>query len=648
MSNHNETSRGTILLTAVLLCLLALLSMLAACGKAPAPSEDGSSEEATTPKEEVTTMEPSKIYEPDATIFDSLSDLKANAALFEDRAPCTVSTLGYHKKDDGGAATYEVVKTKPNGIFEKLKTGIWAAMVTTDQVTPAQLGAVGDGKTDDSIALSRAALLAVERDITLVLTEGADYRINYQVTFGNIDIRSDNAKISYYGMDANTAAVYVESNTNISGTLNIWTIDNGIANSGERCALMFGRYGSESSVTNCNIETVVVTGGSKHTNAVFITGDSHDITIDRIEVPTGTIINRALLIHWGNASPYKIDYKALTHTAAADATPTQHPHDIHIGTIECHDLVTFDGWDDGISCAISLCGVYDIHVEEIVASNLMEVVHITSGDFGFQYADPDTKSMTCRGLRFDKITATGVSSSVVYAGGETIFKPITETWPEVHVGEIYAEGTGEVTRGISVHNTALIEVEKMTLKNVDGRALSIAYSTRKAVIGDVKLIDCKGNALYCDNKEGMTAVRNVSVSTLEISGSGAIEHAAIYINGEMNDLRIGSMTVRGCSYSSLLSLGGNERNVRIDTLTLADGAAPSSVVYARQAVTEAQNISLGNQPSGVILTAGESCVVAIGADYEPIDPPTDPATGPLKKEDSGTGDTLTWSDGVDA
>lgn len=634
---------------AMALSMLCLAVLLAACGETT-PPQGGSADAAQTdpePSGENTTMEPNKVYEPEAEVFDSFADLKANADLFSDRAPCTVSTLGYHRKDDGGAATYNIVREKPQGVFEKVGNGIWAVLVAGEQVTPQQFGALGNGKNDDSIPLSRAGLYASEKKVRLLLPAGSEYRIEYYVTFGNVDIDSENAKISYYGMDANTAAVYVESNTNLYGTLNIWTIDNNLVNNGERCALMFGKYQSQSSVTDCYIESVTVTGGSKHTNAVFITGDSHDITIDRIYVPSGTTVNRALLIHWGNAAPYKINYTEKTHTAAADATPTQHPHKIRIGTIECHDLATFEGWDDGISCAVSLCGVYDISVDEIILSNAMEVIHITSGDFGYQYAGEEGSSLLSRDIRIGKIRATGVSLNAIYAAGQSVFSPITDTWPELHIREMDVEGKGDKTRAVSAHNMGLIEIEKMTARGCTERVLSIAYSTRKAIIGELNIINCPAYALFCGNRAGMADITNISVAKINISGSGQVNHAAIVLEGALNGLRIGSLTVDGASYTSLLALGSEARNVRVDALDLKNGASvTSSVVYANQPVSAEQNVSLGNAPAGMPLTAGKSCEIKVGESGNPIDPPvTEP--GKLEKKESGAGTMLPWDSGAD-
>lgn len=72
----------------------------------------------------------------------------------------TVSTSGYYEAGDGGAAEYTISK-KSGTVYEKLANGLYANLVYSDTLDVKQLGAVGDGVTDDSAVFKKIAKLGV-------------------------------------------------------------------------------------------------------------------------------------------------------------------------------------------------------------------------------------------------------------------------------------------------------------------------------------------------------------------------------------------------------------------------------------------------------------------------------------------------------
>lgn len=603
------------------------VAWLTACGSTtPEDRETGGKAETTGSAliSEATggsSMNTQEIYEPGCEQFNSFSDLKMNADLLHDRAPCTVSTLGYYVAGDGGAATYRIVKSKPEGIFEKLSGDLWAVIEAEDSVTPQQFGAKGDGVANDATSLMRAGSFAATANVKLILPE-AEYRTEIPVTFGGVKIFSQNAKISFHGMQKSTAAVYLESNTEIHGTLNIWTVDNQLygSNHGERCALMFGKYENFTSVTDCYVESVVITGGTKHQNGVFITGDSHDITIDSILVPEGTFVNRAVLIHWGNAGDYILTQNPKTYTQKEGGKPTQHPHDITIGKIECHGLKQFEGLSDGKSAAISICAGYDIHVKEIVASDLCVAVSMTSGDAGFYFASGQEKDLTVRNIRFDKITVTDLQESAVYINGTSDYKVISpsgeqltvDAYPELYVGEFYAQAAKgkKNLRGLNIHATGPVEIGKLTLKDFTDRALSVAYGCKKVSIAELNIENNGGPLIFCSTKAGKGINTDITIGKMCITGSGIFDSSAISVK-DTEGFRIDSLTLEGGTYEYLLTLYASAKNVRLGKITCKKEQLKKAVILAAEPIASENTVSFGNLPDGVPQSFGASCVVSV-------------------------------------
>lgn len=69
---------------------------------------------------------------------------------------CFAQTLGYYAKGDGGESTYIITDTEPASYYETIDENLYAQLVVSDTINVKQLGAVGDGETDDSNAVDTA------------------------------------------------------------------------------------------------------------------------------------------------------------------------------------------------------------------------------------------------------------------------------------------------------------------------------------------------------------------------------------------------------------------------------------------------------------------------------------------------------------
>lgn len=611
------------ILFGLLILTLSFVPILAGCNMF---SDSDDSSETVDSTEPVTESKP--VYTADTETFESFIDLKANVELYASKLPCTRSTLGYYSKGDGGAGTYMLTNERPDGVFERLADGVWASLVLNgeESINVKQFGAAGGGKGDDSIALNRATTFAKEKEVTLELPEG-DYRTSLPTTFDNIKVISHNAKISFFGLQASTAAVYVGSNTDIRGTLNIWFVDNNpVSNHGERCGMCFGDYESGDGVYNSYVENVVITGGHENSNAVLITGDSNHIEIGKVYAPEADMFGRVVLLHWGNANDhYPLGSSWSVENGYGHAPnwkPTKHPHDIKIGTIEGvkvgRSVKDSKMKSEG---ALHIAAGYNVEVGELIVNGGNTAFTVTGGDIGFDYASQEEKANGMCNIKVGKINATKLESMGLYIVSYTLMNPSISVDVELTVDELLAEGSAKSTYGAVLYSTEKVDIKNATLRKFVSDALLIEKNNRTVDFGTLNVENCQNSAVAVVRyKTDAPKTQKVEIGSLNVKNSGLMTAPLIRVH-QVEELHIGSVTTSTalCNYIIDFENSHDFNRVKIDKLDANSvvnigSAKLNAIVHAQQAVSTNSTIAIGElkAPAGTPLTAGQSCSVKVG------------------------------------
>lgn len=478
-------------------------------------------------------------------------------------------------------------------------------------VIPQTFGAVGDGKTDDVISLRRAIKYAKENGLTVTLPE-AEYFTSTPLIIGDVTIISENAKISYHGLQQSEPAIHMQDNAKIYGTLHIWSVDNERSNHGGRCGMAFGDYGSGEGVSNCYVEHVVITGGVPDANGILITGDSNNITIDKVTVPAGTNITRAVLVHWGNANDHYVVKHGVEYGHVDNWKPTTHPHDLHFGTIEATDLARSSLSTATNTAPLCISAGYDITVDEVIGNNTDFVVMIIPGDICFDYASEEERAFGARNLIVNKAVGNGTAMAALYAVGYSGYLPDGDALIDLTVNEAIIKGSGSRNAyGAALHKVAKVTIGTMTVTDCNATVVHLGAGSRNVTIDTLHVEDCDGQMVNVTSKSHERIAENLTIHTMNVKNCQSGGRSAINLE-KIDGVHIGTMTVEDSRFDTVLSLYSTAKNVRIDTLNAAS-AASLALVRAAETIPAANNISIGETDCGDIpLSTGSACVVKIG------------------------------------
>lgn len=561
------------------------------------------------------TEAPKPTYTAETQTFETFADLKENYKLFADQAPCTRSTKGYYSVGDGGAATYSIVNKKPTGSFERIADGLWAQIAITEELTkvnPQMFGAYGDGKTNDSTALTRAINFASENNLTLELLE-SNYYTKQITVFDNVNVQSNNAKISYYGLTQHAPAVNMGSNVNIYGTINIFAVDNKMGNHGGRAALAFGDYGSGVGVHNCYVEHVVCTGGFPGANAVFITGDSSNITIDRVTVPAGTSYWRAVLAHWGYTKDHWVvqDEKGnnVSYGHSENWLPTKHPHDIHLGVVELYGTKRFSGMTDYDNAGVTLSAVYNVTVDEIIVENAAHAFHMLPGDIAFEYADPEIKAIGQSNIYVKKITATKMRSTAINFTCYTHYLPGVTSTNEVKIDEVHVTAAMlNDSPAINVYGMTKVEIGTMTTVGFRMHAMTISRDVNNVTIDTWNVENCATSLINVIDNEDYDGSANIKIVNLNVKGTGRTSDPMFNLR-RISDFEVTNLTIdneTNCNF--ILQVADDVNNIHIGTIKGKPNGL-MAVVKATGTITEENAVSIGSTDFTATMTSGNCTLV---------------------------------------
>lgn len=464
-------------------------------------------------------------------------------------------------------------------------------------LTPQMFGAVADGVTDDYKALAAAIEAASREGKTLELPEG-NYRTEHYLVLDHINVQSHNATISCYDLTLNMPAIDMRNNVNIYGTLTVYHVNSVKWTHGGRAGMGFGNYETGVGAHNCYVEHVIFLGGSfLGANAVFVTGDSSDLTFGKITVPEGTEYGRAFLSHWGGTKSHNAVAPGNASAGiwhAENADYTKHPHGVKIGTIEHLGATEVPE----LASALALSASYDFTVDELICKNTTTAVEILGGDAAFEWAAPEVKAIGMRGLYVKKITATGMTRRVITLCPYTGYLNFLSVKCQLTIDEADISVSPNCKESaVMAYCMDNVKIGKLTVRDWNGSddvaAVRLTAATQNTYIDELNFENCTGALLRMQTSLKRTEpTKNVQIASMTVKGCKNPESAAI-ICTNVEDARIASLSVDGSSeYKYLLSATPASKNICVEALNTENKELATAVLLA-DGVTDANKICIG-------------------------------------------------------
>jgi hypothetical protein len=383
------------------------------------------------------------------------------------------------------------------------------------------INAIGDGISDDTAAFKSA--IAESENKIIILGHGKTYKITDELILKKgTRILANGSKLNFH-LSGNKRTLVMNDNTAfLDGEVNVIEVEAATGAGQYQCPILIGDYGVGTGYSNILIENVSISSQRSNANGIFITGDSHNVTINNLKVPSSATLGRPILIHWGGAS---------NPTAG-----TFHPHNITISNVIMGKMTntSIDG------AAIFVSGAHNILVKNVEAEEVFRSLFtVFAGDYGYDYASTEVKALSLKNIRAENLASKLSRTYGVYVDSQsklTTIKTIYQTNIVIDQLTSIGDRSSTVNSGIALGYCNGVEIRNSHIEgHVQG--LGTAENVKNVKVISPTFIKNRKSGTYISN--GTVAPENITIenpichSNGEF-GTGVDEQSGVYVGNGRN------------------------------------------------------------------------------------------------------------------
>ena len=388
-----------------------------------------------------------------------------------------------------------------------------------DVISVKDFGAVGNGTTDDTTALTNALAAAAGNELSL--EPGKTYKVTAALVMSpNTTLQMNGSTIDFV-ISGSTQCLLPTSGCSV---LNGVVKNTGSSPSGAgqyQAPVCVGNYATGAGYRNIVLRGLEIISNRPDGNGIFVTGASDNIVIDQIYGAGDATTGAFICVHWGGADN--------------PSGGTYHPNNIQISNVNC-GAYTYSGAEIVYIAAAINVDISNVRVSEVQKS----VVTIYAGDYGLYYAPTNVKDIGFNGIcvkncRSDNSITNGiiVDMQAPFAPGAPIYDA---TGLVIEGCSTYGKTPSSAGAGFAVSNAygVLIKNCKATRHNT---GVTTGANVERLVVDSGEYFSNYNQGIYFSNNTvnpQQCFVRNVVTYGNGTSGASASAASGIFIGNGSN------------------------------------------------------------------------------------------------------------------
>lgn len=386
-----------------------------------------------------------------------------------------------------------------------------------------------DGKSDTQILKdafnSGKSIITLEQDKIYNVNEELQLPNNFTLYFNG-------AKI-IFNLDGNVRGLVLGNNNRLFDVdIEVKSTNASDSAQSHNC-ISIGEVIEGQGVKNVYINGLYVTSNKPNGALVGIYGNSENVIIENVNIPSNNYICNPFIIHWGNTSRWNTQQR------------TTHPNNIRIRNVVCGDL-TNSNLDTNL---IFMAGAYNVKIENVKTGFIANRgIMIFSGDCGFYYGTETDKANAMKGIEINnfqcEVSKWGLE---IKCGGSIIPEVALKYKSDITINNFHSRARKTNDSG---HGVKFDVIDGITFNNCSFSkhtyGIYMNNEVRNVIFNECSFYDNYRSGCYIDYNEIYGVTEDIKFKNCKFYNNGSGDSGSFRSGSYLN--RAKRITFEGCIF----------------------------------------------------------------------------------------------------